>query len=76
MNIPLPPGPGVGAYTAAFERIVAPAICAFKPDLLVVASGFDANGMDPLARMMMHSDGYRKLTQILMEVADDVCGGG
>ena len=45
----LPPGSGVGAYTAAFERIVAPAIRAFKPDLLVVAPGFDANGTDPLA---------------------------
>jgi acetoin utilization deacetylase AcuC-like enzyme len=31
--------------------------------------------MDPLASMMMTSDGYRKLTQILLAVAHDVCAG-
>ena len=31
--------------------------------------------MDPLASMMMTSDGYRKLTQVVLEVAREVCGG-
>jgi acetoin utilization deacetylase AcuC-like enzyme len=75
INVPLPPGSGVGAYTAAFERVVAPALRAFKPDLIVIASGLDASALDPLARMMMHSGGYRQLTRIMMDVADDVCGG-
>lgn len=75
VNIPLPPGSGVGAYVAAYERVVVPALRAFRPDLIVVASGLDANAMDPLARMMMTSGGFRELTRLLMEVADDVCGG-
>lgn len=75
INIPLPPGSGVGAYEAAFLRVVVPALEKFRPDLIFVPSGFDAGGHDPLGRMMMHSDGYRRLTQILMEVADRVCGG-
>ena len=25
--------------------------------------------------MMVHSDGYRRMTRLLLEVADDVCGG-
>jgi acetoin utilization deacetylase AcuC-like enzyme len=75
LNIPLPPGSGVGAYVAAYERVVVPALAAFKPDLIIVASGLDASNMDPLARMMMHSDGYRELTRLLMEVADEVCDG-
>ena len=54
INIPLPPGSGVGAYVAAFERVVAPALRAFKPELIIVASGLDASAMDPLARMMVH----------------------
>jgi acetoin utilization deacetylase AcuC-like enzyme len=75
LNVPLPAGSGVGAYVAAYERVVAPALRAFKPDLIIVASGLDASNMDPLARMMMHSEGYKQLTRLLMDVADDVCEG-
>jgi acetoin utilization deacetylase AcuC-like enzyme len=75
LNIPLPAGSGVGAYVAAYERVVAPALTAFKPDLIIVASGLDASNMDPLARMMMHSEGYKQLTRVLMDVADDVREG-
>ena len=75
LNIPLPPGSGVGAYVAAYERVVVPALRAFRPELIIVASGLDASNMDPLARMMMHSDGYRQLTRLLMDVAEDVCDG-
>jgi acetoin utilization deacetylase AcuC-like enzyme len=75
INVPLPPGSGAGAYIAAFERVVAPALRAFKPDLIVIASGLDANMMDPLARMMVHSAGYRRLTRIMLDVAEEVCEG-
>ena len=75
INVPLPPGSGVGAYVATFDRVVAPALAAFRPDLILIASGLDASAMDPLASMMMTSDGYRKLTQTVLAVARDVCGG-
>ncbi|HKF18504.1 MAG TPA: class II histone deacetylase [Candidatus Dormibacteraeota bacterium] len=75
INVPLPAGSGVGAYVATFERVVAPAIRAFRPELVLIASGLDASAMDPLASMMMTSDGYRRLTQIMLAVADEVCGG-
>jgi len=75
INVPLPPGSGVGAYVAAFERAVVPAIRAFRPDLILVASGLDASALDPLASMMMTTEGYRMLTQIMLAVADEVCEG-
>jgi len=75
INVPLPPGSGVGAYVATFERVVAPALSAFRPELILIASGLDASAMDPLASMMMTSDGYRKLTQTVLAVAGDVCAG-
>jgi acetoin utilization deacetylase AcuC-like enzyme len=40
INVPLPPGSGWGAYTEAFEEVVAPALNAFKPELILVSSGF------------------------------------
>lgn len=75
LNIPLPAGSGHGAYIAAFEQVVLPALRAYKPDLVVVPSGFDGSGADPLGRMMLHSDTYREMTRMLMEAAADLCGG-
>ena len=75
INVPLPRGGGRGAYVAAFERVVVPALERFEPELIIVASGLDASAMDPLARMQMHSDGSRELTRIMQGVADRVCGG-
>lgn len=75
INIPLPPGSGIGAYRTAFERVVLPALHRFEPDLIVVPSGFDASGVDPLGRMMMSAAGYRELTRLLMTAARALCGG-
>ena len=75
INIPLPPGSGSGAYLAAFEQIVIPSLQNFKPDFIIVPSGFDAGGQDPLGRMMLHGDVYREMTRLLMAAADDLCGG-
>ncbi len=75
INVPLPPGSGVGAYEAAFDRVVIPALDAYQPQLLIVPSGFDAGAYDPLGRMQMHSDGYRSLTRKLMAAADRHCQG-
>ncbi|WP_299847827.1 class II histone deacetylase [uncultured Roseovarius sp.] len=75
INVPLPPGSGTGAYEQTFRQIVVPALEAYQPDMIIVSSGFDAGAVDPLGRMMMHSGGYRTLTQMLMDAADKLCGG-
>lgn len=75
LNIPLPPGSGNGAYLAAFEQVIAPAIIAFAPEMIVVACGFDACNADPLAAMMVTSSTYRSMTRGLVELADQVCDG-
>jgi acetoin utilization deacetylase AcuC-like enzyme len=45
------------------DRIVLPALHRFQPELIVVASGLDANALDPLARMLAQSDTYREMTR-------------
>ena len=75
INVPLPAGSGHEAYLYAFERIVSPALDAFKPELIVVASGLDANGLDPLARMLLHSNSFREMTRLVMNAANDHCEG-
>lgn len=75
LNVPLPPGSGVAAYEAVMERVVVPAIDRFEPDFVIVASGLDANGWDPLARQMMHSEGFGSITRTIREAAERWCGG-
>ena len=75
INIPLPPGSGVGAYQAAFDRVVIPALEAYKPELIIVPSGFDGGAGDPIGRQMMTSEGFRSLTKKLMRSAQEICQG-
>ncbi len=75
INLPLPPGSGHGAYLAALERLVLPAVREFRPDLIVVASGFDAAVSDPLGRMLCYSETYRLMTRQIMHAAETACGG-
>jgi len=75
INVPLPPGSGHGAYVAVMQRVVVPAIERFRPDLIAVASGLDACGGDPMARMMCHGETYREMTRLLLACASRCCGG-
>jgi acetoin utilization deacetylase AcuC-like enzyme len=75
LNCPLPPGSGHGAYLAAFERVVAPALRRFRPEAIFVASGFDGGAMDPLGRMLATSATFRALARTLLALADELCGG-
>ncbi|HZI36875.1 MAG TPA: class II histone deacetylase [Acidimicrobiia bacterium] len=75
LNVPLPPGSGNGAYLATMEQVVVPALERFRPELIMVASGFDANVLDPLARMMVTSTGYRAMTIMLLEAAAALSSG-
>ncbi|WP_224813888.1 class II histone deacetylase [Hasllibacter sp. MH4015] len=75
LNIPLPPGTGHVGYLEAFERLVMPALQGFQPDAIVIACGFDAGLVDPLSRMIASADTFRAMTEMVMEAADDLCGG-
>lgn len=75
LNIPLPPGTGHVGYLEAFDRLVAPAITAHAPDVILVACGFDASSVDPLSRMLATSETFREMTRRTMALADNLCAG-
>lgn len=75
LNVPLPPGSGAGAYAAALDEVVVPALRRFAPEIVLVACGFDANGMDPMARQMLSSEGFRACARRLRLAAEEVAGG-
>ncbi|MBU2942227.1 class II histone deacetylase [Shimia thalassica] len=75
INVPLPPGAGHNSYLLAMERIVLPALDRYRPDLIIVASGYDASAFDPLSRTMATMETFRDMTRQVMGAADTWCDG-
>jgi acetoin utilization deacetylase AcuC-like enzyme len=75
VNIPLPPGTGDRGYRAAFEQLVLPIGLQYRPQLIIITAGQDASWLDPLAQMMLTMDGYRHLSALMVDLAEEVCDG-
>jgi len=75
LNVPLPAGSGDVEYVGVFERLIAPALATFCPEMILVSAGFDAHAADPLGQMQVSADGFRALAAILRGAADELCGG-
>lgn len=69
VNIPWPHGGfGDADYLAAFECIVEPLTASFKPDLILVSSGFDAVVHDPLGGLSVTPTCFAHLTQRILRI--------
>ena len=75
VNIPLPAGSGNRAYMEVMEQIVAPVLRQFDPGLILISAGQDASVEDPLGRMSLTTGGYRSMTRMVRDVADEICDG-
>ena len=75
VNVPLPGGQGDDDYAGIFEEILLPVASQYKPDLVLVSAGFDIYCRDPLGNMAVTEEGFARMTQILMSVADAHCNG-
>jgi acetoin utilization deacetylase AcuC-like enzyme len=75
INLPLLAGSGHTAYMHAMNRVVIPALTAYKPDMIVVACGYDASMVDPLARMQCTAETFGMLTQSIKDTAAKLCDG-
>ena len=73
INVPLPAGCGGEAYITAMEQVVVPALEHFKPDLIIVASGYDGSYFDPMSHMLLISSHYRKMTEMMIELSKKLC---
>jgi acetoin utilization deacetylase AcuC-like enzyme len=74
-NFPLPSHAGDQALLSIFDQIITPLAHRFKPDFIMVSSGFDAHWTDPLASLQITTHGYYQITQILTTLANALCRG-
>ena len=75
LNLPLPAGAGHTAYLHAMDSVIVPQIEAYQPDIIIVACGFDASAIDPLARMLATADTFRQMTLRIKSAAERLCDG-
>ncbi|GHO42542.1 class II histone deacetylase [Ktedonospora formicarum] len=75
INIPLPPGTGDRGYRALFEQLVLPIGIQFQPELIIITAGQDPSWLDPLTQLMMSMDGFRCISRLMLELAEQVCSG-
>lgn len=75
LNLPLAPHSDGSEMRRAYERIVLPAIDAFRPELILISAGFDAHAADPLAQLEWQVEDFGWLTTQLCDLADSHCGG-
>jgi acetoin utilization deacetylase AcuC-like enzyme len=73
MNCPLAAGAGMKEIGGAFQDKLLPAIAEFKPDLIMISAGFDSRVDDPLGRFTLTDADFARLTQLLMQAADEHC---
>ena len=69
LNVPLPAGAGDKEYRYVFKEILYPKAVQFKPDFILISSGFDAHELDPLAHMNLTEESYGFFTDVAMEIA-------
>jgi acetoin utilization deacetylase AcuC-like enzyme len=75
VNIPLPAGTGDRGYGAAFEQLAIPVGLQYRPQLIIISAGQDANWLDPLAQNMLTMAGFRTISTLMLDLAEEVCDG-
>lgn len=75
LNLPIPPSSDITIYQAAFQKEVLPFLSNFKPDLLIVSAGYDANADDPLARINLQPQNYGLFTKYCLNITRKILFG-
>jgi acetoin utilization deacetylase AcuC-like enzyme len=73
LNIPLDSGANGNVFLNAYETIFKK-IKEFKPEFILLSSGFDAHTNDPLAQINLQSQDFRELTNRIVQMAKEICG--
>jgi acetoin utilization deacetylase AcuC-like enzyme len=70
VNVPVPKELEDDDIIHLYQNVLNPIVRKYKPQLIMVAAGFDGHTRDPLGRTRLTEMAYRKLTQIVLQVSD------
>ena len=72
VNIPLRREVTDGEFIHLYEQIVGPVTEAYRPQLILLAAGFDAHKEDPIGRSRLTEEAFSILTYLIMDWRSDV----
>jgi len=75
VNITLPPLSGDDCLQLALDQIILPMLHEFKPEYILFSAGFDGHYKDQLTNLGYTSQGYGKIMQKILPVADEYAKG-
>ncbi|MGB9629392.1 MAG: histone deacetylase, partial [Thermodesulfobacteriota bacterium] len=75
VNVPLSTGGNDSDYGNIFEKFLKPIALEYQPELVLVSAGFDTHYNDPLGGMEVTENGFARMTQILIEIAETTAQG-
>jgi acetoin utilization protein AcuC len=75
VNVPLPPYAGDGPYLRAIEDVIAPAVLAFRPEVIVTQDGADPHHQDPLAHLQVTMSAFPRLYRGLRQLTAEAASG-
>ncbi len=75
VNIPFPYLIGDDTYLEAFNQIAVPVIKQYKPQFILVSTGFDGHYTDPVAELTLSALSYTQAFSKISELASRFCTG-
>lgn len=74
-NYPVLPGEGDDAYIKIIRSDVIPTFDWYKPQVIILSSGFDAHVDDVISGIKVTTSGFTRIMQMLTELAEKHAGG-
>lgn len=74
-NVAMPTWSDNYSYMKGFSEIVIPVAEKFKPEIILVAMGYDAHWMDHSSVLGLSVQGYYDLTKSIKDLAANICSG-
>ncbi len=74
-NHPVLPGQGDSEYEELVDHEMIPVMADFKPEILLVSTGFDAHIDDDMSGVSLTTDGYTRVIERIFDLAADCAGG-
>jgi acetoin utilization deacetylase AcuC-like enzyme len=75
VNVPLPYGTDDRIYLRAFNEIAVPIINQYKPQFILVSTGFDNHYTDPVGNLSLSAFSYAKIFDAVLGSAAKFCQG-
>lgn len=73
VNVPLPAYAGDQVYEQVADKIFAPFVQSFRPEVIFVSVGFDAHWSDPITMLGLSTPGYLMLAKKVVALAEQYC---